>query len=143
MDIFVEKSVRLFRFIKALMELSSANVKSYERYEKTLWLDHLRVGKHCEAPVLGDASEEGFLIRFSLPNIPTKPIPPDALARWLDTDRKDLALKSEITDKRGKVLRLEDFPEILTAFEGFRQQSEDYKKAYAEWMTARQAYYEL
>ena len=143
MDIFVEKSVRLFRYIEALVELSSANVKSYERYEKTLWLDHLRVGDNCEAPVLGDASEEGFLFRFSLPNVPTKPIPSDTLARWLDTDRKDLALKSEITDKRGNVLRLEDFPEISTAFEVFYQQCEDYKKAYAEWMTARQAYYEL
>ena len=143
MDIFVEKSVRLFRYIEALVELSSANVKSYERYEKTLWLDHLRVGDHCEAPVLGDVSEEGFLFRFSLPNIPIKPNPPNALARWLDTDRKDLALKSEITGKLGRVLRLEDFPEIPTAFEVFIQQSEDYKKAYAEWMTARQAYYEL
>ncbi len=43
-DICLEKPLRLLRYIKALFELKFTSVKSYERYEKTLWIEPLRGG---------------------------------------------------------------------------------------------------
>jgi hypothetical protein len=96
-----------------------------------------------EAPLLGDASEEGFVFRFTLPEKPIEPNPSDELDRWLDKAGKEPTLKTEITDENGETLLLKDFPEIPSAFEEFLKQLEVYKKAYAEWFCAKQVYNDL
>ena len=141
-DICLDKTLRLLRYIKALSELKFTGVKSYERYEKTLWIEHLRVGG-MEAPLLGDASKEDFLFRFTLPEEPIEPKPSDDLDRWLDKGGEDPILKTAITDENGETLFLEKFPDIPPAFEEFLKQLEVYKKAYAEWFCAKQVYNDL
>ena len=118
-EVCLEKPLRLLRYIKALSKLTFTSVKSYERYETTLWIHRLRGGGGLEAPLLGEASEEDFLLRFTLPEEPIEPKLSDDLDCWLDKEAEKPALKSEITNEDGETLLLENFQNIPPAFGHF------------------------
>lgn len=92
---------------------------------------------------MGDASEEDFLLRFTLPEEPPEPKPSDELNCWLHKSGEKPTLKTEVTDESGETLLLEDFPEIPLAFEEFLNQSEVYKKLHDEWFRIKLVYNDL
>ena len=106
-------------------------------------MGRLFAGGGLEAPLLGDASEENFLFRFTLPEEPIEPKPSGDLDLWLDKGGEDPILKTAIADENGETLFLEKFPEIPPAFEEFLKQSEVYKKLHDEWLSSRLAYNDL
>jgi len=139
---FQEKAVRLFTFLKELMELSSKTVRSLEQYENVLWISGIPKEQGCYCAFwetdYGDGEPPDVWLEVHKPNrIPPPPLP-KKLQLWINEsdlnnsslDFPELRTKITITESQNetgrnkfgsyvRVEHIEDHPEIEKIWEKY------------------------
>jgi len=144
------KAIRLFTYLKELMELSSKIICSFKQYESVLWISDIPKEKGCYCAFWTDISEKeedisDVWLEIHKPRRVPPPPPPRKLQPWIsETDLNNSSLdcpslKTEIIvpspqnnnseDEQANYItaKLEDHPEIKNLLQKY------YKEKWEPW----------
>ena len=133
------RSLRLARYLKEFVGLRSKTVHDVDKYDSVLWFHEMPQTAGCRSGAwIDDYDQAEPWLEVRKQEFESPPQPPDILAEWIDADALAKATRS-IAPLRPTILerdtgiglgedetpplverRLEDFPDVVEAFEAFR-----------------------
>lgn len=79
-----EKAVRLFTYLKELIQVRTAVVRDWSRYESVLWFHEIPRERGCYSIIWDDDKEEsGPWLEVEKQNEPIVPSAPETCSPWL------------------------------------------------------------
>lgn len=140
-QLVLDRSIRLFTFLRALTELRIKVVRTLDSYEKVLWLSDIprERGCFCAAWNATDGEEKSNVwLEIIKPNLKAAPQPPEILEAWLDAKEvadssiefpslkeriilstHDSTNEDEDIEPKTIFQELEDVPEVKTIWERY------------------------
>ena len=133
------RSLRLARYLKKFVGLRSKTVHDVDEYDSVLWFHEMPQTADCRSGAwIDDYDQAEPWLEVRKQEFEHPPQPPDILAEWIDADALPKATRS-IAPLRPTILerdtgidlaedetpplverRLEDYPDVVEAFEAFR-----------------------
>lgn len=134
-----DPSLRLARYLKEFVGLRSETVRDVDKYDSVLWFHEMPQTADCRSGAWTDVYDQaGPWLEVRKQEFENPPKPPDILSEWIDSEALSKATPS-IAPLRSTILerdtesdleegetpplverRLEDYPEVVEAFETFR-----------------------
>ena len=133
-------SLRLARYLKEFVGLRSTTVRDVAKYDSVLWFDEMPQAADCHSGAWTDDYDlEEHWLEVRKQEFERPPEPPDMIAKWVDAEALRRATSS-ITPLRPNILveedteldleegetpplvelLLEDYPEVVEAYQAFR-----------------------
>ena len=143
--------MRLARYLREFVGLRSTTIYDLNKYESVQWFGDMPQESACQSPAWNDEFAPGdpWLVVHKQ-QLPKPPIPPEAILPWIDQQALKIAtaemptlrptrlepdLGARVADGEEPPLverKLEDHPEVVSAYERFRpiwlSWSEDYQR---------------
>src|SRR6516162_3480511 len=156
------KALRLARYLKEFVGLRSTTVYDVNKYESALWLGDMPREPDCQSPAWNDAfapSDPWLVVHKQ--QFPKPPVPPEVILPWIDQPALKRAgadmpalrptrmahdLEVEVGDGENPPvveLHLDDYPEVIRAYERFRPNWEAWSEEYQRRKRIQDAYAEL
>ncbi len=156
------KALRLARYLKEFVGLRSTTIYDVNKYESVLWFGDMPQEPQCQSPAWSHEFEAGdpWLVVHKQ-QFPKPPVPPEVILPWIDQQalkqaadempklrptRLDPDLEAEIGEGEEPPLverRLDDHPEIVTAYDRYRPNWEVWSKEYQRRSRIQSVYAEL
>jgi very-short-patch-repair endonuclease len=156
------KVVRLARYLKEFVGLRSTTIYDVHKYDAVLWFYEIPQEPQCHSPAWNDGFEPGepWLVVHKQ-EFPRPPVPPDEILPWIDEQALKRAsvempallpttLEPDTTAKLDEgeeppliEVKLEDHPEVISAFEAFRPNWETWSAEYLRRERIQSVYAEL
>ncbi len=133
------KALRLARYLREFVKLRTTTVQDVDKYEAVLWFGDMPNESECLSPAWNDGLEVGDpWLEVRKQQFPNVPAPPKNLAPWLDQQALRQATEempplrrtiheADVTAERGEgeeppliERQLDDHPEVVRAYEGYR-----------------------
>ena len=156
------RSLRLARYLKEFVGLRSKTVHDVDEYDSVLWFHEMPQTADCRSGAwIDDYDQAEPWLEVRKQEFENPPQPPDILAEWIDADALSKATQS-IAPLRPTILerdtgidlaedetpplverRLEDYPDVVEAFEAFRPGWEAWAEEHRRRRAVQDLYAEL
>jgi very-short-patch-repair endonuclease len=156
------KALRLARYLKEFVGLRSTTVYDINRYESVLWFGDMPQEPQCQSAAWSQEFETGdpWLVVHKQ-QLPKPPAPPDVILPWIDQQalkqaaddmptlrptRLEPNLEVELGEGEEPPLverRLDDYPEIVAAYDRYRPNWEIWSKEHQRRSRIQSVYAEL
>jgi very-short-patch-repair endonuclease len=156
------KALRLARYLKEFVGLRSTTVYDVNKYESVLWFGEMPQEPECQSPAWNAEFEAGDpWLEVRKQQFPKPPVPPEIILPWIDQQalkraaaempklrpaRLEPDLEAEIGEGEEPPLverRLDDHPEVVSAYDRYRPNWESWSKEYQRRSLIQSVYAEL
>jgi len=156
------KTLRLARYLKDFVGLRSTTVYDVNKYESVQWFGDMPHETECQSPAWNDEFEPGdpWLVVHKQ-QFPKPPVPPEIILPWVDQEalkranpemptlrsiRLEPDLDAVVDSEEDPPLverRIEEYPEVTSAYERFRPGWEAWSAEYQRRSLIQSVYAEL
>ncbi len=156
------KALRLARYLKEYVSLRSSTILDVNKYESVLWFADMPHEPECQSPAWSDSFATGdpwLVVRKQ--EFPKPPVPPQSILPWIDQQALKVAaiempqlrrtrlvpdLEAKIGEGEEPPLieqRIDDNPEVVSAYERHRPAWEAWSAEYQRRSRIQSVYAEL